>query len=335
MSDLGGDRGGESQLYYAMEYIDGEDLYEATSKTRFLFSQQVAIYAKLIFALEDMRRVGLTHNDLRMENILLVNGSIVKIIDFGYSCRDVDLDYFGQGRTIFSPARDYFELAKVMYEFHAYSSMPVYYGEKTVEELSSPFISVNGKNILSHPHVNFNMWLFNALKPLLDLSREEKIGADSDSVIFYIITNEIFNDIDRNRIFTNRILTFERSQNDFHAGLAYVPLEPADISKRETFKQTLNYAVINFEHLQQLGEVQQLNMESINLLNLYQNVVEFSQTYKNLSSKFQDCLEMTDDGSFNCLISNYKEFIRELHIDTTLFDRIDLHNSEVHKAIKK
>ena len=46
------------------------------------------IFKQIILGLEELHRNGISHRDLKMENILIGKGLKVKIIDFGFAVYD-------------------------------------------------------------------------------------------------------------------------------------------------------------------------------------------------------------------------------------------------------
>lgn len=75
-----------SKFYIVMEYAEGGDLFNylrehgrfSEKNTRFFFRQ-------ILQAVEFCHSRGLTHRDIKLENVVLCTNNVVKLIDFGFS----------------------------------------------------------------------------------------------------------------------------------------------------------------------------------------------------------------------------------------------------------
>jgi serine/threonine protein kinase len=79
-----------SHIYIAMEYLPGGDLltYFKNRKSKINEERVCQIVRQIVNALQYMKDRGIIHRDLKLENVLLVDGndqSDVKIADFGLS----------------------------------------------------------------------------------------------------------------------------------------------------------------------------------------------------------------------------------------------------------
>jgi len=74
---------GPSQISIVMELCSGGDLYKRAPYTE---ASARAVLVPVLHAVTYMHDQGYIHRDLKMENIMF-NGDVVKIIDFGLSCR--------------------------------------------------------------------------------------------------------------------------------------------------------------------------------------------------------------------------------------------------------
>jgi serine/threonine protein kinase len=79
-----------SHIYIAMEYLPGGDLltYFKNRKSKINEERVCQIVRQIVYALQYMKDRGIVHRDLKLENVLLVDGndqSDVKIADFGLS----------------------------------------------------------------------------------------------------------------------------------------------------------------------------------------------------------------------------------------------------------
>ncbi|KAJ6812935.1 putative serine/threonine protein kinase IRE4 isoform X1 [Iris pallida] len=73
-------------LYLVMEYLNGGDLYSMLRKVGCLEEDVARIYiAELVLALEYLHSLGITHRDLKPDNILIARDGHIKLTDFGLS----------------------------------------------------------------------------------------------------------------------------------------------------------------------------------------------------------------------------------------------------------
>lgn len=79
---------GESQsvCYIALEYVGGGDMFDVVAETG-RFTENVARYyfQLMIDALEHMHDAGISHRDIKLDNMLLGTDFNLKIADFGFS----------------------------------------------------------------------------------------------------------------------------------------------------------------------------------------------------------------------------------------------------------
>ncbi|MBL4847739.1 MAG: serine/threonine protein kinase [Planctomycetes bacterium] len=74
----------EGTPYFAMEYVEGEDLQQRIRRERFLdWDEIVAILMSVTSALEVAHEKGLIHRDIKPSNIMIDKKGIVKVMDFG------------------------------------------------------------------------------------------------------------------------------------------------------------------------------------------------------------------------------------------------------------
>lgn len=71
---------------YAMEYIEGEDLFDYLEQGALSLKETVSILKQVCLALVEIHRKSVLHRDLKPENILIHEDGIVKVADFGVAC---------------------------------------------------------------------------------------------------------------------------------------------------------------------------------------------------------------------------------------------------------
>lgn len=87
----------EDQIFIFMECCSGGDLW---TRCPYVEDEALTIIEKLTLAIAHMHKVGITHRDLKMENILFESQSRdaeIKIIDFGLSSKFRHGEYMHQG----------------------------------------------------------------------------------------------------------------------------------------------------------------------------------------------------------------------------------------------
>ncbi len=74
----------EGTPYFAMEYVEGEDLQQRIRRERLLdWDEIVAILMAVTSALEVAHEKGIVHRDIKPSNIMIDKKGIVKVMDFG------------------------------------------------------------------------------------------------------------------------------------------------------------------------------------------------------------------------------------------------------------
>lgn len=68
---------------YAMEYIEGEDLFDYLEQGALNVEESVSILKQICLALIEIHRKSVLHRDLKPENILIHEDGVVKVADFG------------------------------------------------------------------------------------------------------------------------------------------------------------------------------------------------------------------------------------------------------------
>ena len=69
--------------FIAMEYVDGETLRQRISRERLELSEVLNIATQVAAALSAAHSAGITHRDIKSENVMLRQDGYVKVLDFG------------------------------------------------------------------------------------------------------------------------------------------------------------------------------------------------------------------------------------------------------------
>ncbi|ENY5882221.1 TPA: serine/threonine-protein kinase [Salmonella enterica] len=105
-----------------IEYLDGRDF----SKFYLEYENNPEEFLKILFqiasGLYDLHQAGITHRDMKLENIKASNAGVVKIFDFGISA--ITDDYItknNRGTLIYAAPELYFENARISREMDIYA----------------------------------------------------------------------------------------------------------------------------------------------------------------------------------------------------------------------
>lgn len=74
-----------SKIYFAMEYVKGGELFQKVSKGRLKEDVARGYFQQLISAIDFCHSRGVSHRDLKLENLLLDEEGHIKVTDFGLS----------------------------------------------------------------------------------------------------------------------------------------------------------------------------------------------------------------------------------------------------------
>ena len=117
-----------SRLYFLMEFVPGEGLFELLNRVKTLSSPQCRFYiACLLLALEHLQERDIAYRDLKPENVIVDEQGYPKLIDFGLAKRVSGRTYSIVGTphyqapevlqgTGYSCAADYWSLGVLCYE---------------------------------------------------------------------------------------------------------------------------------------------------------------------------------------------------------------------------
>ena len=82
-----------SQCWFLMAWVDGQDMYEIQSRMKAPFPESVAkdYFRQLVAGLQFLHSLNVVHRDIKPHNILIARrtdgqkGDVVKYIDFGFA----------------------------------------------------------------------------------------------------------------------------------------------------------------------------------------------------------------------------------------------------------
>ncbi|KAF7588726.1 hypothetical protein BBP40_005287 [Aspergillus hancockii] len=86
--DLREDKG---KLCLVMEYCRQGDLFDLINKEYFTLADKKCLFKQLLRGVAYMHSCGVAHHDIKPENLLLADNSVLKIIDFGLATHFADL----------------------------------------------------------------------------------------------------------------------------------------------------------------------------------------------------------------------------------------------------
>jgi len=91
-------------IYIIMEYIKGLDFFEYIRKNpdnkKRVYNNILSICIKLAIAIDDLHKLGIIHNDIKIENIMVIendskdlnNNLDIKLFDYGFACELSNID---------------------------------------------------------------------------------------------------------------------------------------------------------------------------------------------------------------------------------------------------
>ena len=87
----------ENQLAMVMELVHGETLRDLRSRAGITLPHTLAYVAQVLDALAYAHRLGVVHRDIKPSNIMISDGGVVKLLDFGIAITGLGSDLTGAG----------------------------------------------------------------------------------------------------------------------------------------------------------------------------------------------------------------------------------------------
>ena len=110
----------EKYFFIVMEYAGGGELFHYICRKKRLNENEASLYYyQIINGIEFMHKHNIVHRDLKPENLLLTQGKLIKIIDFGLS------NYFYEGVQLSTPCGSPCYAAPEMVQGKKYSGIKV------------------------------------------------------------------------------------------------------------------------------------------------------------------------------------------------------------------
>lgn len=173
----------QSQLYLAMEYVSGGDLYEIIRNEGFLKQDQAVFYAaELVLAIDYMHSKHIVHRDIKPENILIDHLGHIRLSDFGLASKNK----LATGMTSHVGTDLYMAPEMIQKKGHYGKSVDFWaLGVLVFEMLTGevPFFSINSKKLFEmilQQNCKFPSHLLDhsrgLIKGLLNRSVEQRLG---------------------------------------------------------------------------------------------------------------------------------------------------------------
>lgn len=158
----------EDRIYIVNEYCDGGDLINYVNTHPIISDEKIlSIATQIIMGINELHKKHIVHRDIKMENIVMCRGDVVKIIDFGcavYCYPDQYVDYPPCGTISYSSPETLIRGGKIDQSVDVWSLGIVIYllitkkfpfTGSTNKQLSNNIFSLNYKRIVDH-HSPFN-----------------------------------------------------------------------------------------------------------------------------------------------------------------------------------
>jgi serine/threonine protein kinase/tetratricopeptide (TPR) repeat protein len=99
VGEAASDAGGEDEAYIVMQYIPGKSLDKVIAEGPASLQLVLSAGIQIADGLSAAHQLGIFHRDLKPANVMLTDGGLIKILDFGLARKlNLDLGYFEPGR---------------------------------------------------------------------------------------------------------------------------------------------------------------------------------------------------------------------------------------------
>lgn len=161
----------DSEINLIMEYIPGISLYrylKSQTETKIAENQAKLIFSQIFSAIDYLHSNNIAHCDLKLENILITDQNIIKIIDFGFSDHcdqkkkvfcgssyymtpEIVLleDYYGDSADIWALGVILYTILTGTYPFKASNDPDLHEKIQKTQVKIPSFISPQGKKLIS------------------------------------------------------------------------------------------------------------------------------------------------------------------------------------------
>jgi tRNA A-37 threonylcarbamoyl transferase component Bud32 len=194
-------------LYLVMEYINGISLLETIKKDKnhyFEEKRAIKIFIQIVKGISYCQSKNICHRDIKLENILLINNDIVKIIDFGFAVKTNKETYqklFCGTPSYMAPEivnkekyiAQYSDLWSLGVLFFAmlYGRFP--FRAKTQEEL---FVKINEANVIFPDDIEVNYKIKDLLRKIFVVIPTQRISLNEILNELTLFDNENLNEKD-------------------------------------------------------------------------------------------------------------------------------------------
>ena len=194
-------------LYLVMEYINGISLLETIKKDKnhyFEEKRAIKIFIQIVKGISYCQSKNICHRDIKLENILLINNDIVKIIDFGFAVKTNKETYqklFCGTPSYMAPEivnkekyiAQYSDLWSLGVLFFAmlYGRFP--FRAKTQEEL---FVKINEANVIFPDDIEVNYKIKDLLRKIFVVIPTQRISLNEILNELILLDNENSNEKD-------------------------------------------------------------------------------------------------------------------------------------------
>ena len=194
-------------LYLVMEYINGISLLETIKKDKnhyFEEKRAIKIFIQIVKGISYCQSKNICHRDIKLENILLIDNDIVKIIDFGFAVKTNKETYqklFCGTPSYMAPEivnkekyiAQYSDLWSLGVLFFAmlYGRFP--FRAKTQDEL---FVKINEANVIFPDDIEVNYKIKDLLRKIFVVIPTQRISLNEILNELLLLDNENLNEKD-------------------------------------------------------------------------------------------------------------------------------------------